>query len=1227
MNATPPTPDPSALPAPEVKPPADLAARVAEARARLELRRLRLQERFLQRQERALGLGTRRAVEREQEAMAKLLEADGLPSATWGQPVDPRDSFPDQAYLAYPSSWVSLPSDRQHGREWPFWLNITQLGQFRQASRVLVRTNSQAKGVLRNLTNYIIGTGFKYAAQAKAKPKPGEKPGDALAQLLEAVQAVIDAFLGEPDPLNFMTPWSWREREAFRRTRRDGDCFLRLFFRRDGRTEVRFVGPELVADPAGATLEDGWSYGIKHRVWVDAQGQRCEDVECVEGYWVVQAADSSKGEFVPARNMVHVKNVDEDSDVKRGLPDFVYDTLDAFRRAAKLQRNLSEGAALRAAIAWIEEYEVATKAQVTDFSSDMADTQVMDPLTGRTVNAEYWAPGTIPRVPKGKKYVNAPTGGEGAASDQAVVQGDLRQGLSAFCAPEYFSADASNADYSSTKEAGAPFVKAGETDQTYFRGHFLRCVWRAVEWAVECGLLPPETLRLVTIQVEAPVILHKDPEQQAQTDNLLIHAGVKSPQTATMEWGYDPDVEAANLAEAKRQGLGAGGEGGGSLNRSVAAKKAWAARQGGAGGGAGGEEPPPEETPPVQEARLRETKDDEPPDLDAIADILGGLFGDEALALFDEDAASAGHVHESYIRVREGLVLLEWEAAQHPRGKGGRFIPKHSAEAVSAAKDAVKRVLKGEKTADSHRQLVEHLGILNTKQLHELRKEYGLKAAAGLKQQLVEKLADRLGRGRHEGPPKAEPQKEPAKGGEKQAPAPKPAGKTPAAKASQEDTIKSLKALYDSSVAVGDRVVATGDFQHLADFRAKVDALTDGLSEKEAKQVLNGLGPTAKMIPAKSWKENLKGHMRRRLDMYLRGAEGEIGDKKRKAEAPAGAFKAGMDAALAGIDSGEVHAGNFRQKAAELVADLPPDQLRAGLDAAGIAERPRSRKHAAELVARVLGQQVEAKTRAESVGKKPDAADQSRPETKDEPAPEAGDDGLFKPYREPKASDERLAHVGKQVLDAYAQMESDGHGPAGDKMVSLPELRKKLGVPRREFDDAVLQLWRDGKLQLDSVSDLSGLSAEDRKNTLRLPGNRESDVLGWASRGKKYGSPEGGHWTDQTHQVARSVPDAIGGYTNAGDLPEWQSHKPLIADVYSQMQKRGLTGGMSLDNFKARLLQAHKEGKVRLARNDLPQAVKDNGEGKGPHRVTRSEIADQNATYHTIDTNANVARK
>lgn len=456
---------------------------------------------------------------------------------------------------------VSQPGDRRHGQQWPLWQNLQQLGYYRQQSRVLCRTNSQAAGLLKNLTNYLIGPGFTYAAAPKPHAAdadgatPGDQPGGRTQKLVDMVQRVIDRFTGEADPHSGQTPWGRREREAFRRVPRDGEAFLRLFrVRGDGsepcRVDVRFVEPEQVTDYPGGTVEQGWSFGIRHRVEADGS----EDVERVEEYYACYSADPGRGELIPAADIIHIKNPDEDSTVKRGLPLFFGDTHAAFDRAAKLQRNLSEGAALQAAIAWIEQFDAASKAQVQAYQDAQTDFRRPAPYseTGREDQFTHYPPGSVPKIGKGKAYVPPPYNA-GAASQQAIVQGDLMGALASTCAPQFFGGDASNNNYASIQMAGAPFVKLAVADQAYYASHFARAVWAAVLWAVECGELPREALAVVRLTVEPPQVLHSDPLQQAQTDQIYVTVGAKSPQTVSAEIGCDPDAELANIVRRQQE--------------------------------------------------------------------------------------------------------------------------------------------------------------------------------------------------------------------------------------------------------------------------------------------------------------------------------------------------------------------------------------------------------------------------------------------------------------------------------------------------------------------------------------------------------------------------------------------------------------------------------------------------------------------------------------------------
>ncbi len=140
--------------------------------------------------------------------------------------------------------------------------------------------------------------------------------------------------------------------------------------------------------------------------------------------------------------------------------------------------------------------------------------------------------------------------------------------------------------------------------------------------------------------------------------------------------------------------------------------------------------------------------DEDPNELAAlIADILGGIYGDDALDLIDRLDEGEGDTSSA----AKSWPGKAWDEVQHPRGHGGRFIPKHSAEARTAAHEEVGKALKQPASPEGVKSLVEHLSILTVKQLQALKKEHGLSASGKLKADLVAKLADRLSRGRSEG--------------------------------------------------------------------------------------------------------------------------------------------------------------------------------------------------------------------------------------------------------------------------------------------------------------------------------------------------------------------------------------------------------------------------------------------------------------------------------------------
>lgn len=455
---------------------------------------------------------------------------------------------------------ISVPSDRKAGANWPLWRNDVELGHYRQRSRIICRKNSYARSLLFNLQTHIIGKGFTYNVQAKqdrdtSKVEPGVQVDDADKQTVQAAQKFVDEFLSLNRFTATVTPnaedalvASTREWEACRRVFRDGEGIIRLFHldegERAGMTLVRFVEPEQLVNPGNGTEQEGWSYGMRHAI------EPFVDEETIEAYYVRYKdipSDGTDGEEVPAEEIVHIKNLDEDGAVKRGLPLFSLDAIDALERASKLMRNVSASSAVRAATAEIWQHEQSSQAQVESMASRGVERTYTNPVTGKNETNTRIRPGSTRRIPAGQKPVWPQA--VGAAEHLEVLQGDLRQVGSIIAAPEYMTGDASNANFASSREAGAPFVIGGEVTQNHFKVGFQVVVLKAIKFAVRAGRLPSNTLDVIELQVTAPTISVRDPLQTAQEDQILINAKIKSVQTAQGERGLDPDHEAANFEE------------------------------------------------------------------------------------------------------------------------------------------------------------------------------------------------------------------------------------------------------------------------------------------------------------------------------------------------------------------------------------------------------------------------------------------------------------------------------------------------------------------------------------------------------------------------------------------------------------------------------------------------------------------------------------------------------
>ena len=303
--------------------------------------------------------------------------------------------------------------------------------------------------------------------------------------------------------------------------------------------------------------QEHWSFGIH----TDP-----EDVQTVYGYNVLYMADPSNHanqirEEVPIEEILHFK-INVKRTVKRGLSDFAFSTHDAFTVAEKLRNNMAEGAAVQSALAYIRQHESATQAQIQNFlNSQQIDFTRANPLTGQQINYKQLEPGTIADIPRGMQYVQPPGAGN-ASGFIDILHATLRGAGCRWNAPEWLAtgSGADMAAYTASLTAHAPFVRSATQKQNAYKKAFTQVLWEAIEYAIDYGRLPMETPHLIDIQCEAPSILARDEQDEAQANQIRVTGGWKSRQTVQQEEGLDPEQEMQNI-EAYNERFGQGGSG------------------------------------------------------------------------------------------------------------------------------------------------------------------------------------------------------------------------------------------------------------------------------------------------------------------------------------------------------------------------------------------------------------------------------------------------------------------------------------------------------------------------------------------------------------------------------------------------------------------------------------------------------------------------------------------
>jgi len=477
------------------------------------------------------------------------------------------------------------------------------LAAVRDRARRLCAASSVAAGVLDKLTDYCVGAGFQYRVQARRgigrqsheDRNHGGRTDRARTLASPAIQdparlaAAANAILEE-----FFHDNRWRgglDREIFRRSRRDGEVFLALFPQPGGRMQLRLLEPEQVTEPRSPRAIEDWLGWERPSSWEQGIHADSTDIENIHGYFVQWTDREGDFDYLPAARVEHIKlNADRRS--RRGVSDFL-PVLPWIERAESLMANIAEGAAIQAAIAYIKEHapgitlSQAESARLVKSEATYRTPSARTPLAtgGRVHHVRRFDPGTVLETPHGAQYKPGPLGSSHAPNFIAVEQALLRMIGNRWAMPEYMvSGDASNANYSSTLVAESPFVKGCQAKQALYVRHFERLLWRVLEHAAAAGRFEPgrssevgrrpreagftpanhsakqpaindrravnnawpgaSILRqLLTISIEPPQLVVRDPEKATAIRRTLHQAGVLSKATWAAQEGLDLEQE------------------------------------------------------------------------------------------------------------------------------------------------------------------------------------------------------------------------------------------------------------------------------------------------------------------------------------------------------------------------------------------------------------------------------------------------------------------------------------------------------------------------------------------------------------------------------------------------------------------------------------------------------------------------------------------------------------
>lgn len=465
-------------------------------------------------------------------------------SESWREPTLGRTSVADVPFHQGSPVMPDVASDRASGDYRPIFQTEWDLAAIRGIARYLAQS-AFGQGILGNLRNYIIHTGFDYAATSR-------RGHDAPRGLVQQVQRIIDRFLADNRwELDF-------EQELCDAEHIDGEVILALE-QQGHQVRVRRAEPAWLTEPAdtdylerrlGSTSQLNWRYGVA----TDAT-----DATQVYGYFIQWNGDAHSWRFYSPRRVMHLK-ANTPRHVKRGLSDF-YPVQNDLVGATELLRRMMKGAGIQASIAMIIEAVQGSGSLGIGDAANLGGNLVRaasSPHSHVRSDGRYqaeritdWSAGTVIDT-KGKKFQAGPMAGAQAANFVRVLSAGLRAAGVRWNLPEHMiSGDASNNNYASILESSSPFVRKIEAEQERLTKAYERMLWSVIRMKFESGRLNLRRYGMnwndltqclnVIVTGSSPAVRNR--ADDFRVDAQLHEMGIVSAHSLATKYDWDPTEE------------------------------------------------------------------------------------------------------------------------------------------------------------------------------------------------------------------------------------------------------------------------------------------------------------------------------------------------------------------------------------------------------------------------------------------------------------------------------------------------------------------------------------------------------------------------------------------------------------------------------------------------------------------------------------------------------------